>query len=57
MKKEHFVIRGYDAWGSPTEETISHWRVPVWRQWLRRIGYFFGIGRWKVINKITIRDR
>lgn len=56
-KREIYMLRGYDIYGHAIEETITHSPAPWWKRILRRIGYFFGIGRWKVVNKITLRDR
>lgn len=51
-----YTIKGHDAFGDPITETIEYTPQPLWKRVLRRIGLLFGIGRWRTVTKITLRD-
>jgi hypothetical protein len=51
-----YKIMGYDQFGNRVIETITFENVPWWKRSLLRIGRLFGIGRFKNIASIKIRD-
>ena len=56
MAREKYTVYGYDAFGNPSQESVTIDTKSWWQRALWRVMWFLGIGRWRTISKITVRD-